>query len=51
MVFAGPPPPQQLGKNPSRQSLPTKVDAEKMRDIAVETTVIAGKVVAGVDPF
>jgi predicted amidohydrolase YtcJ len=30
---------------------PTKVDAETMRDIAVETTVIAGKVVAGVDPF
>jgi predicted amidohydrolase YtcJ len=30
---------------------PTKVDAEKMRDIAVETTVISGKVVAGVDPF
>jgi predicted amidohydrolase YtcJ len=30
---------------------PTKVDAEKMRDITVETTVIAGKVVAGVDPF
>ncbi len=30
---------------------PTKVDAERMRDIAVETTVIAGKVVAGVDPF
>jgi predicted amidohydrolase YtcJ len=30
---------------------PTKVDAETMRDIAVETTVISGKVVAGVDPF
>jgi predicted amidohydrolase YtcJ len=30
---------------------PTKVDAGKMRDIGVETTVVAGKVVAGVDPF
>jgi predicted amidohydrolase YtcJ len=30
---------------------PTKVDAETIRDIAVETTVIAGRVVAGVDPF
>jgi predicted amidohydrolase YtcJ len=30
---------------------PTKVDAERIRDITVEATVIAGKVVAGVDPF
>jgi predicted amidohydrolase YtcJ len=30
---------------------PTKVDPEKMRDIAVETTVISGNEVAGVDPF
>jgi predicted amidohydrolase YtcJ len=30
---------------------PTKIDAERMRDIVVETTVISGKVVAGVDPF
>jgi predicted amidohydrolase YtcJ len=30
---------------------PTKVDAERIREIAVETTVIAGKVVAGVNPF
>jgi predicted amidohydrolase YtcJ len=30
---------------------PTKADPEKIRTIAVETTVIAGKVVAGTDPF
>jgi predicted amidohydrolase YtcJ len=30
---------------------PTRVDAETIRDIAVETTVISGRVVAGRDPF
>jgi predicted amidohydrolase YtcJ len=30
---------------------PTRVAADKMHGIAVETTVAAGKVVAGVDPF